>query len=80
VALLTHMLDDPDEEIRSKVAEGMCKLLMVGAISSPRLIQRLILMWYNPLGDVDGKLRHILGTFFPLYASFSRTHQVLHFT
>ena len=25
--------------------------------------------------EADGKLRHMLGTFFPLYASFSRTNQ-----
>ncbi len=54
----------------------MCKLLMVGAISSPRLLQRLILMWYNPLADSDCKMRHILGTFFPLYASVCRANQV----
>eukprot|EP00095_Tigriopus_kingsejongensis_P007922 maker-scaffold1210_size55525-snap-gene-0.20 protein:Tk07922 transcript:maker-scaffold1210_size55525-snap-gene-0.20-mRNA-1 annotation:"hypothetical protein CAPTEDRAFT_225765" len=75
VTLLTRLLDDPDLEIRTKVAEGMCKLLMVGAITSAKLFQRLILMWYNPLAECDGKLRHILGTFFPLYASMSRANQ-----
>ncbi|TRY70433.1 hypothetical protein TCAL_09294 [Tigriopus californicus] len=75
VALLTRLLDDPDLEVRTKVAEGMCKLLMVGAIASPKLFQRLILMWYNPLAESEGKLRHILGTFFPLYASVSRSNQ-----
>ena len=54
----------------------MCKLLMVGAISSPRLLQRLVLIWYNPVANSDSKLRHILGTFFPLYASVNRTNQV----
>ena len=75
VAILSQLLDDPDIEIRTRVAEGLCKLLMCGSISSPKLFTRLILMWYNPITEADGKLRHILGTFFPLYASFSRANQ-----
>ena len=76
VAILSKLLDDQDLEIRTKVAEGLCKLLMIGSINSAKLFQRLILMWYNPLAESDGKLRHILGTFFPLYASMSRANQV----
>ncbi len=76
MAILAQLMDDPEVEIRTKVAEGMCKLLMVGAFTSPKLLKRLILMWYNPLAESDGRMRHILGTFFPLYASMARTHQV----
>ena len=75
VAILSQLLDDPDIEIRTRVAEGLCKLMMCGSISSPKLFTRLILIWYNPITEADGKLRHILGTFFPLYASFSRANQ-----
>ena len=75
VAILSQLLDDPDIEIRTRVAEGLCKLMMCGSISSPKLFTRLILIWYNPITEADGKLRHILGTFFPLYSSFSRTNQ-----
>ena len=42
--------------------------------TSHLLIPRLYLMWYNP--EEDSKLRHILGTFFPLYVSLNRTNQV----
>ena len=75
VAILSQLLDDPDVEIRTRVAEGLCKLMMCGAISSPKLFTRLILIWYNPITEADGKLRNMLGTFFPLYASFSRANQ-----
>merc|ERR1719167_811820 len=75
VAILSQLLDDPDIEIRTRVAEGLCKLMMCGSISSPKLFTRLIRIWYNPITEADGKLRHILGTFFPLYASFSRANQ-----
>ena len=76
VAILSKMLDEPDMELRTEVAEGLCKLLMIGSISSPKLLSRLLLMWYNPMTESDSKLRHILGTFFPLYASMNKTNQM----
>jgi condensin complex subunit 3 len=76
VALLTRLLDDGEVDIRTKITEGLCKLFMTGAINSPRLLQRLLLIWYNPLTENDEQLRHILGTFFPLYSSMSRENQV----
>ena len=75
VAILTKILDEPDMELRTEVAEGLCKLLMIGAISSPKLLSRLLLIWYNPMTESDSKLRHILGTFFPLYCSMTKFHQ-----
>ena len=76
VVILSKMLDEPDLELRTEVAEGLCKLLMIGSISSSKLLSRLLLIWYNPMTESDSKLRHILGTFFPLYASMSKAHQL----
>jgi condensin complex subunit 3 len=76
VAILSKMLDEPDLDLRTEVAEGLCKLLMIGSISSPKLLSRLLLIWYNPMTESGSKLRHILGTFFPLYASMSKAHQM----
>jgi len=76
VAILTKILDEPDLELRTEVAEGLCKLLMIGSINSPKLLSRLLLIWYNPMTESDSKLRHILGTFFPLYSSMSKPHQM----
>jgi condensin complex subunit 3 len=76
VAILSKMLDEPDLDLRTEVAEGLCKLLMIGSISSPKLLSRLLLIWYNPMTESESKLRHILGTFFPLYASMSKAHQL----
>ena len=60
VAILTKILDEPDLELRTEVAEGLCKLLMIGSINSPKLLSRLLLIWYNPMTESDSKLRHIL--------------------
>merc|ERR1712142_1363331 len=76
VAILTKILDEPDLELRTEVAEGLCKLLMIGSINSPKLLSRLLLIWYNPMTESDSKLRHILGTSFPLYSSMSKPHQL----
>jgi len=76
VAILSKILDEPDLDLRTEVAEGLCKLMMVGAITSPKLISRLLLIWYNPMTESDSKLRHILGTFFPLYSSMSKQNQL----
>ena len=46
VAILTKILDEPDVELRTEVAEGLCKLLMIGSINSPKLLSRLLLIWY----------------------------------
>ena len=57
VALLSKLLDDRDLDIRTKVTEGLCKLMMSKVIASPKLFTRLILMWYNPVTDANGRLR-----------------------
>ncbi len=75
VAILCKLLDDRDLDIRTLVAEGLCKLLIAGTITSSKLFKRLILIWYNPLTEANGRLRHILGAFFPLYASMSKMNQ-----
>ena len=75
VALLSKLLDDRDLDIRTKVTEGLCKLMMSKVIASSKLFTRLILMWYNPVTDANGRLRHILGAFFPLYASIAKENQ-----
>ena len=58
VAILSQLLDDPDLEIRTLVTEGLCKLMLCGSIASPKLFSRLILIWYNPMTEADGKLRY----------------------
>jgi hypothetical protein len=76
VAILSKLLDDRDLDLRTLVTEGLCKLMMSKVITSAKLFTRLILMWYNPVTEANGKLRHILGAFFPLYASMAKANQV----
>ncbi|KAF0304530.1 Condensin complex subunit 3 [Amphibalanus amphitrite] len=75
ITALTGMLDAGEPEVRGLVAEGLCKLLIHGRVTSARLLERLVLMWYNPLMDEDGFLRNMLGVFFPAFGSSGRAGQ-----
>ncbi|XP_026059524.1 condensin complex subunit 3-like isoform X3 [Carassius auratus] len=62
-------------ELRTETAEGLAKLMYCGRILSPKLLSRLVLLWYNPVTEDDQRLRHCLGVFLQLYARASRTNQ-----
>ena len=45
VAILTKVLDDPNMELRTDVAKGLCNLIMISSINSPKLFSCLLLIW-----------------------------------
>ena len=69
-------MDDSNEEIQMLAVEGLCKLLISGIITSPKLISRFVLMWSNPVVERNSMLFHILGAFLQLYPSLSASYQV----
>ncbi|XP_067845449.1 condensin complex subunit 3 [Heptranchias perlo] len=75
LTLLLGYLDSELTDLRTVAAEGLAKMLFSGRLSSPKLLTRLILLWYNPLTEEDTYLRHCLGVFFPLYAFTNRRNQ-----
>uniref|UniRef100_A0A4W3HT46 Non-SMC condensin I complex, subunit G n=1 Tax=Callorhinchus milii TaxID=7868 RepID=A0A4W3HT46_CALMI len=75
LTLLTGYLDSETTDLRTVAAEGLAKMLFAGRLVSPKLLSRLILLWYNPVTEEDTRLRHCLGVFFPLYAYAKRTNQ-----
>ncbi|XP_071476753.1 condensin complex subunit 3-like [Diadema antillarum] len=75
LSILTKLLDSESNELRTVAAEGLSKLLLSGRITSPRLLSRLLLLWYNPTSEEDQHLRSCLGTFFPIYSFAGRVHQ-----
>ncbi|XP_038070751.1 condensin complex subunit 3-like isoform X1 [Patiria miniata] len=75
LAILTGLLDSESVDVRTVVAEGMAKLLLSGRVTSPKLLSRLLLLWYNPTTEEDLHLRHCLGTFFPVFAFAARANQ-----
>ncbi|XP_048405130.1 condensin complex subunit 3 [Stegostoma tigrinum] len=75
LTLLLGYLDNEVIDLRTVAAEGLAKLLCSGRLSSPKILSRLILLWYNPVTEEDTFLRHCLGVFFPLYAFMNRKNQ-----
>ncbi|NXX88673.1 CND3 protein, partial [Centropus bengalensis] len=73
--LLSTFLDSEFSELRTVAAEGIAKLMFSGRLISPKLLSRLVLMWYNPVTEEDTRLRHCLGVFFPLFAYSNRSNQ-----
>uniref|UniRef100_H3BDF7 Non-SMC condensin I complex subunit G n=1 Tax=Latimeria chalumnae TaxID=7897 RepID=H3BDF7_LATCH len=75
LTLLSRFLDSEIAELRTETMEGLAKLLLFGRLVSPRLLSRLVLLWYNPMTEDDIRLRHFLGVFFPVFAFARRTNQ-----
>lgn len=75
ISALCQMMDSENVEVRTTAAEGLCKLLLACRITSSKLLSHLVLMWYNPITEDDSLLRHMLGVFFPLYASYGGSNQ-----
>uniref|UniRef100_A0A8C1WVT2 Non-SMC condensin I complex, subunit G n=1 Tax=Cyprinus carpio TaxID=7962 RepID=A0A8C1WVT2_CYPCA len=73
--MLSEFLDSEICELRTETAEGLAKLMYCGRILSPKLLSRLVLLWYNPVTEDDQRLRHCLGVFLQLYSRASRTNQ-----
>lgn len=73
--MLSEFLDSEVCELRTETAEGLAKLMYCGRILSPKLLSRLVLLWYNPVTEDDQRLRHCLGVFLQLYARASRANQ-----
>ncbi|XP_032674669.1 condensin complex subunit 3 isoform X2 [Odontomachus brunneus] len=64
VKILTGLLDNVNQELRTTATEGLCKLLLNRRISSSSLVSRLIILCYNPVNIDDIHLRQCLCAFF----------------
>ncbi|NXT63003.1 CND3 protein, partial [Chaetops frenatus] len=72
VNVLSDFLDSEHSQLRTQAAEGFAKLMISGRLTSAKLLSRLVLLWYNPVTELDTRLRHCLGVFFPLFAYAKR--------
>ena len=75
VEVLEKLTGEAVLQLRTAAVEGLCRLLMAGATDSPALLSSLLLLWYSPATQPASRLRHVLGTFFPLYCSLSSHNQ-----
>lgn len=75
IDLLTNLIDAQFESdspvIRYHAVEGVAKMLSLGKIYSPRLLTKLIMIWYND--EVEQKTKHFIGVFLPFFAFSDKT-------
>ncbi|KAL6264149.1 hypothetical protein P5V15_004228 [Pogonomyrmex californicus] len=64
IKILTDLLNNKNQDLRTITGEGFCKLLLNQRINSSSLISRLIIMCYNPVNNDDVYLRQCLSAFF----------------
>ncbi|XP_011876337.1 PREDICTED: condensin complex subunit 3 [Vollenhovia emeryi] len=69
IKILTGLLTNGNQDLRTTAAEGLCKLLLNQRINSSNLISRLIIMCYNPVNADDVYLRQCLSTFFDCFVT-----------
>lgn len=62
--ILLPYLNHADEEFRTIAVEGCGKLLLGNRVSDPKLLSRLLILFYNPATAEDTRLRQCLSMFF----------------
>ncbi|KYQ51533.1 Condensin complex subunit 3 [Trachymyrmex zeteki] len=67
IKILTGLLTNANQGLRTTAAEGLCKLLLNQRINSSNLVSRLIIMCYNPVNVDDIYLRQCLSAFFDCF-------------
>ncbi len=60
-------------------AEGIAKLLLSRRVLSQKLLAKLLVLWYNPVLQDEGRLRAALGAFFPIFAASDRSGNFSHY-
>ncbi|GLV43832.1 Chromosome associated protein G [Carabus blaptoides fortunei] len=69
IEVFSKMLDDTSPKIRERSCEAIVKLMLRGVISSPILLSKLILKWFNPATAKDVRSRQLLGCLFIEYVT-----------
>ncbi|KAF8814695.1 ARM repeat-containing protein [Phlegmacium glaucopus] len=75
---LLEMLDDSSDspEAQAVLCTGICKLLLAGIITDPRVLSCLALMYISPTTKDNQELRQCLSYFFPVYSYSSPENQI----
>ena len=74
--VLLPYLSHAEEDLRTTATEGVAKLMLANRIGDPKLLTRLLILFYNPTTVDDTKLRQCLSVFFEAF-SHSNPHNRL---
>ena len=73
---LMPFLSSSSVELRTTAVEGVCKLMIANRINEPKLLSRLLILFYNPTTAEDVRLRQCLSVFFQAFAFSSPHHRI----
>jgi condensin complex subunit 3 len=73
---LVPYLSNSDTDMRTMATEGVAKLMLSNRVNDPKLLSRLLILFYNPTTAEDTRLRQCLSIFFQAYAFSSPHHRL----
>ncbi|OQR73234.1 condensin complex subunit 3-like [Tropilaelaps mercedesae] len=71
VLFLVDFLKARNEALLEVVIEGLCKLMFVGHLVSPRILAHLLSFWFNSNYSSNANIIHSLSLFFEAYCRMS---------
>ncbi|XP_064383727.1 condensin complex subunit 3-like isoform X2 [Halichondria panicea] len=71
--IMVSFLEGESSLLSQVAAEGIAKLLLSRRVLSQKLLAKLLVLWYNPVLQDEGRLRAALGAFFPIFAASDRS-------
>eukprot|EP00039_Didymoeca_costata_P011729 m.166042 g.166042 ORF g.166042 m.166042 type:complete len:1061 (+) comp15270_c0_seq4:169-3351(+) len=74
IDLLDSYLESEDDFLRATAVQGMCKLLLLNHVTSPKMFSRLVLQYYSSNNEDNQKIMQCLSFFFPAYSFSSSAH------
>ncbi|KAI9090308.1 nuclear condensing complex subunit [Phlyctochytrium arcticum] len=75
--VISETLQCDDEELLALAVEGAAKLMILGYLSDPTILQQIIILYFHPLTKDMNRLRQCLSYFLPVYSHASCKHQKL---
>jgi len=74
-AVLNSFLNATNEDLLTTAVEGLAKLFVTDVFDSPKIISKMLLLFFDPATEEMVRLRQCLSVFFPLFASQSAKHK-----
>lgn len=74
-SVLNSFLNSTNEDLLTTAVEGLAKLFVTDVFDSPKIISKLLLLFFDPATEEMVRMRQCLSVFFPLYTSQSEKHR-----
>ena len=73
---VTDCLEGNEPELQAIAAEGLCKLMLTRMLKNPAVLEKLIILYFDPVTAENYHLRQCLNYFMQVYFHSSHDNQV----